>query len=437
MKKIRLFTALSAVLLLGGLASCEPRTDSETSKTPVDSTNYDDVKMTIGVPVEHNEFYDEVITSFKKENPQYANVSFEKVNFGEGDAFSSVSKDVQAAPDVYSFASDQLFNLINAGALAQIGGSYKTAVESENLEGMVNGAKKDNDLYAFPISADNGYFLYYNTDVVKNYSETTTFADVLAACDAANKKFVVPMGDAWYGYGMFAGFGAKYNVTYENGKETKITANYNEAPGLNAANFMIDIANTAGFQYADGGASGDKSVVLNDYIQQNVNNIGAVIVGTWKYTEITQAWGEDKTACTYLPLMKEGDSTTRMRSFIGGKMLGVNKTKPQKNQKVSLDFAKYASSEAIQLKRFEKLSVGPSNIKASENETVAANKSLVGLAEQVKKAGDVQINVPGSFWEAVQGFGASVGFKKEVTKDNVQEKLDKLQENITTITTGK
>ena len=432
MKKKNIICALAiAGILSSGLVSCGGEADKPNpgpGPQPTEKT-----KLKVWAPVEHQEVYKGFVSGFKQENPNYKDVEFELGTCGEGDAYGQVSKDVEGAADVYSFANDQLYNLINVGALAQIGGENKTFVEQNNVQSTVDAAKNlKGELYAYPMSADNGYFLYYNSDVVTNYNEKTSFAEVAEQCAAKNKKFVVPMGDSWYGYGMFAGFGAKYEVKYDDkGKESQITCDYNKEKGLKTGNFMIDLANTEGFQYADGGSSGDKAVVLNDYISKNIDNIGAVIVGTWKYNEISEHWGAEKTKCTYMPLMDKNDSTSRMRSFVGGKMIGVNKT--SKNLKIAHDFAKYITSTACQLTRFEKLSVGPSNLQAMEDEKVKANVALNGLAEQVSKAGDAQINVPSTFWTAVQNFGASVGFTKEITKDNLQEKLNGLVTDITTI----
>ncbi len=129
--------------------------------------------------------------------------------------------------------------------------------------------------------------------------------------------------------------------------------------------------------------------------------------------------------------MTKGDATSRMRSFIGGKMVGVNKQ--SKNTALALQFAKFISDEAAQKVRFEKLNMGPSNINLSNSADVKANKAIAGLAAQVAKAGDPQINVPSTFWTAVQNFGAAACYKKEITAANLQTKLDQLVTDITTI----
>ena len=122
--------------------------------------------------------------------------------------------------------------------------------------------------------------------------------------------------------------------------------------------------------------------------------------------------------------------------FIGGKMIGVNSF--SKNRTLAYYFADYISSYECQMQRFETLGMGPSNLHALEEEEVKANKALSGLAEQVGMAGDAQINVPSTFWSAVQNFGVAVGYQNKtgMTDAQLQSELDKLVEDITTLSSG-
>lgn len=424
MKKSKLFSVLAVCgIALAGVVSCQNQ-GGDNPEAPL--------SLTVWAPLEHQDLYQDFIAQFKEAHPEYADATFELGACSEADAYAQVSKDPTTAADVYSFANDQLYNLINVGGLTRVGGEYETFVKENNSEGMITAASNEaGELYAYPISADNGYYLTYDTSVVTEYDENTTFFDVAAQCAAAGKKFVVPMGDAWYGYGFFSGFGATYEVTYTEGKETAIECDYNGAAGLKAGGFLVDFAGTDGFQYVDGGNSGDQSLVLNNYIGSHADEIGAFVGGTWLYQDAAGVWGEDNTACNYLPLMEEGNTSTRMRSFIGGKMVGVNPNAD--NLVLAHDFAEFISDTDCQLQRFEALGMGPSNLTALENEDVASNKALVGLNAQVAKAGDPQLNVPSTFWTAVQNFGTAVGYQKTVNHDNLQSELDKLVEDITTI----
>lgn len=451
MKKIKLLSlSAMALLALTGAVSCggsgEPTPDQGGDETGDTTNPGGDTgetgaghSITVWAPQEHQELYQKFITDFKTAYPKWKDAEIKLGVCSEADAYGQVSKAPEDAADVYSFANDQLFNLINVGGLSEIGAAYKTEVEANNSEGIVNAAKQGDKLYAFPISSDNGYFLYYDARVVTDYDETTSFADLLADCTAAGKKLGVPVGDSWYGYGIFSGFGAEYSVTYDSeGKETAITCDYDGPNGLKAAKFVDSLARSSSFQYLDGSASGDTSLVLNTYIGDvaKCSTLGAFVGGTWLFNDVAEAWGEENVRCTYLPLMDASDSTSRMRSFIGGKMIGVNGL--SKEKQLSYDFAQYISGYDCQMERFEELGMGPSNLKALEQDEVKADVALSGLAQQVDMAGDAQINVPSTFWTAVQNFGVAVGYQNKdgMTDAELQAELDKLVEDITTLTTG-
>ena len=423
MKKVKLLSLFAIGLMtVAGAASCSSKAD-----------------LTVWAPQEHQELYKQFIEDFKAANPEYADMKIEMGVSSESDAYTNVSKAPQDAADVYSFANDQLYNLIKVGGLSEIGGTYRTEVEKNNSEGIVKAGMQGDKLYAFPISSDNGYFLYYDKTVVTDYDETTTFADVGEQCEAKGKNFSVTVGDAWYCYGVFSGFGAKYEVEYNDaGEETKITCDYDGEKGMKAAEFINSLALTDNFQYLDGGNSGDQALVLNTYIgnADTCKTLGAFVGGTWLFDHVAKAWGEENVGCTYLPLMDANDPNSRMRSFIGGKMVGVNNF--AENKELAYDFAAFISNYDCQMARFEKLGMGPSNLKALEQQSVKENVALSGLAAQVNMAGDAQLNVPSTFWSAVQNFGTAVGYQNKggMTTEQLQSELDKLKEDIVTLTSG-
>ena len=430
MKKLKVLCASAAlVLVAGALVGCQDRGNSSSG-----SGTTKEAGITVWAPLAHQDVYKGFISGFKEKYPEYKDVDIKLGTCEESEAYTNVSKDVESAADVYSFANDQLYNLIKVGALSRVGGENETEVKAKNAKNIVDWCSRGDELYGYPITADNGYYMHFDKSVVTNYDEKTTFFDVLEQCAKAGKKFAVPMGDSWYGYGFFAGFGATYNVTYDDaGKETKIEATYNGEGGLKSGRFLIDMANSEGFQYCDGDASGDNSVFLNTWISANVKDCGAIIIGNWQNKAVLDpAWGENHVQ-TYLPLMKDNETNTtaRMRSFAGGKVVGVNGY--TKSPVLAHKFAAYISGKDAQLTRFTQLGMGPSNSEALETEEVKKDPAVVGLATQIAMSGDAQINVPSTFWTAVQNFGASVGYKKEVNKDNLQEKLNTLNTNITTL----
>ena len=81
---------------------------------------------------------------------------------GEGDAATQMITDVEAGGDLFCFAQDQFARLVQAGALSKLGVQAAEMVRTANDEGAVSASTLDGDIYAYPLTSDNGYFMYYD-----------------------------------------------------------------------------------------------------------------------------------------------------------------------------------------------------------------------------------------------------------------------------------
>ena len=82
---------------------------------------------------------DSMTKSFQELHPEW------KINYtveivGEDVAKDEILKDVEMAGDVYFFASDQLPDLVNSGAISRLGGSTEEMVKTTMSEQVVNTA---------------------------------------------------------------------------------------------------------------------------------------------------------------------------------------------------------------------------------------------------------------------------------------------------------
>ena len=89
----------------------------------------------------------------------------------------------------------------------------------------------------------------------------------------------------------------------------------------------------------------------------------------------------------------------------------------------------------MQLKRFEDVAAGPSNVNAAKSEKVQANVALAALSAQGQFA-VAQTAVPTNFFNAVEAFGVELTAGK-VTASNLSEKLAVMTADIKTITAKK
>ena len=84
----------------------------------------------------------------------------------EADAATQMITDVEAGGDLFCFAQDQFARLVQAGALAKLGVKAGETVAAANDPSVVAAATVGDTLYAYPLTADNGYFMYYDKTVI-------------------------------------------------------------------------------------------------------------------------------------------------------------------------------------------------------------------------------------------------------------------------------
>ncbi|MCI6649437.1 MAG: extracellular solute-binding protein, partial [Lachnospiraceae bacterium] len=100
------------------------------------------------------EVLNQIVTNFKKDNPDFPYTVKSEI-ISESDASNKVLGDINAAPDIFTFADDQLNALTASGILQPITDS---SIKSDNLDAADDAASIDGKLYAYPMTADNGYF---------------------------------------------------------------------------------------------------------------------------------------------------------------------------------------------------------------------------------------------------------------------------------------
>ena len=140
--------------------------------------------LKIWVPEATVEFTKAQVAAFMEANPEYAGYEVSVEPVGEGDAASNMLTDVEAGADIFNFAQDQLARLVSAGALIELSDENAAIVAAENDAGSVAAATMGGTVYAYPLTSDNGYFMYYDKSVV---SDPSTLEGILADCEAIIK----------------------------------------------------------------------------------------------------------------------------------------------------------------------------------------------------------------------------------------------------------
>ena len=332
------------------------------------------------------EFTKAQVELFKAAHPEYANMTVVVEPVGEGDAASNMLTDVEAGADLFGFAQDQLARLVAAGALIDVAPENAEIVAATNDAGSVSAVKMGDVMYAYPMTSDNGYFMYYDKSVV---TDPTNLEAVLADCEKAGKNFYMEINSGWYQTAFF--FGAGCTLTYSTDNSGNIIAmdcNYASEDGVKALKSMIKLAQSP--------------VFVNGSSASNATNLGAIVDGTWDAGVVKAALGENY-AATKLPTI----DGYQLGGFGGFKMLGV---KPQDNEDklAACDaLALYLTSEEVQTARFEAVGWGPSNLNAQQSEAVKADVALSALAEQLQYCIG-QGQYPGEYWTLATALGDDI-----------------------------
>ncbi len=354
------------------------------------------------------------VEKFFADNPDYAGYKVNVQAVGEGDAAGNMITDVEAGADIYAFAQDQIARLVVAGALETVNPDVIDKVKKENDEGSIKAATVGSELYAYPLTSDNGYFLYYDKSVVKDPS---TLEGIIADCEAAGKNFYMEINSGWYQTAFFFATGCDLSYdTDDSGNFTKANVSYASPEGLTALKAIIKLKESEAFQ--NGSAIGEAT------------NVGAIIDGTWDSATCQEVFG-DNYACAKLPTFKGDDGKDYQMSGFGGfKLLGV-KPQTDDDKLAACDaLAYYLAGKDVQIDRYKEVGWGPSNLEAQASSEVKADEALSALAEQLKYT-IPQGQYPGDYWTLATSLGDSIRngeLTSGTSDDQLMDALKKFQE---------
>lgn len=361
------------------------------------------------------EFTKAQLEAFKATSDEYANLTFKVEPVGEGDAASNMITDVEGGADVYAFAQDQLARLVAAGALIDVLPENAEIVKAENDAGSVAAAMMGDMMYAYPMTSDNGYFLYYDKSVV---TDPSTLEGIIAQCEAAGKNFYFEINNGWYIPAFF--FGAGCTLTYDsdaNGNLIACNCDYASENGLKALKAIIEMCKSPNFV---NGSAADKAT-----------NFGAMVTGTWNAATLQGMLGENY-AAVKLPTA----AGFQLGGFGGFKLVGVKPQTDEDKLAVCDAVALYLTSGAVQQARYEAVGFGPSNLAAQQSEAVKADVALSALASQLQYCIG-QGQYPGDYWTLAGAMGDSVMADEydNMTDEQLMEVLTNFQETCKTYIT--
>lgn len=378
----------------------------------------DNVKLKVWAPDAAVNLVKKQIEDFKK---AYSDKKFDitVVAQGEQDAATQMLNDASAAADVFSFPSDQLNKLVDAGVIAPVAKGFTDYVTSSNSEDTIKAGTSKNTLYAYPETNDNGYYMVYDNTVVTE-EDAKTLEGTLAACKKAGKKFIFDAGDGFYACTFAFTAGAKIDGLEEDGITQKFVK-YDEDEAVKTlqafAKLIKEYKGTFTSLNVKNVASGLKN-----------GTCGAGVDGSWD-TKVNQDSLGDKFGAAKLPTIKVGDEDKQLVSMFGYKYIGVNGSSKYPNSAQIL--ALYLSGEECQKQRTEELGWGPSNVNVQKDKVVTESPVLNAIKDQSQNS-CTQVNISSKFWTPMGNLGNKL-VSEEWNPDDADATKKLLQDTITNI----
>jgi len=340
-----------------------------------------------------------MLAKFEEAHPEYA-ITWDVGVCGEGDAAGIVKNDPAAAADVYFYANDQMGTLIEAGALAKLGGSYLESVQANFAQTHVDLLTyTDGGVYGFP-TAPNTWFMWYNKSI---FSE-----EDIKSLNTMLEKGVVsfPMDNSWYTGAFFFGVGG--TVFGPQGIDAAAGIDFGSDLCVEAAKFMVDMAANPNFKNDVDGAG--VAGMLD-------GSIAAMFSGDWDEPNLA-ALGDDL-GCAVLPTFTLANGETyQMKSFASNKAVGVNPN--ASNPKAAMQLAQFLTTPEALALRHELSGYIPA---ATEAKVDSATATVVSAQMASATIAQPVLAEMANFWDPVKNFGLNI-LNGSITHDNAKEMID-------------
>ena len=394
-KTLALVLALVMVL---GLAACSGnKTETQTTE-PTTSTGSSALAGTYDITVWVGEAAVDLtkkqIEDFNSSN-EYG-IKFNATVNGVSEATSAdqMLVDISVGADIYCFAQDQFARLVQGNALAELDAEAAKIVKAANDPGVVAAATSGEKMYAYPLTSDNGYFMYYDKSVIPD-EDVDSLEKLIEDCEKAGKYFAFETNtSAWYIASWFFATGCVSEwTTDDNGGFISVKDTFNSPEGLVAVKGMKKLVDS---KFHVSSSSGDEFA----------SDAAIVVTGTWNFDAIQKLLG-DHMGVTDLPSFEVDGKEYHLGSFNGCKLMGVKPQSDATRQLALQLLAEYLTDEARQMERFNELSWGPSNLNAQASDAVQNNPGLAALLKQ-NQYSRPQGQIHGAWWDIAKVIGDDV-----------------------------
>jgi len=406
----KFFLLLLSVSLLLAITACKNQTQPEEERQETAEV----VQLTVWGAEEDEALLQQIFDSFQRHYAGQAEFRITYQAQSESSCKDVLLGDLENGADVFAFADDQAAALAAAGALDPI--ENEAEIRAASLPAAADAASVDGVMYAYPLTADNGYFLYYNKAYFSE-EEIQSLNRMTDAAARAGREVTMDWSSAWYVYSFFGNTGLEIGLN-EDGITNYCTWNSADGPirGVDVAQAMLDIASSPGFS---------SRTDLDFLAGVQDGSVVAGVSGVWNAMAIEQAWGENFGAAK-LPLFTCAGQEVQMASFSGCKLIGANAYSQHPQWAARL--AEWITNEENQVLRFTMRGQGPANLNAANSPETQASPAIAALLAQ-SEFSHLQ-RVGGKFWDPVTVFAASMA-QGNPSRESLQAQLDRMTEGVT------
>ena len=348
--------------------------------------------------------------AFAEAHPEY-NITWTTEIVGEDTAKEQILKDVGAAADVFFFANDQLEELVNAGAIARLGGDTETMVNETIAPSVVATAKVGDALYGIPFT-HNTFFMFYDKTLMDE-NDIKTLEGIVGKDTPDNVyNFYFESAGGWK-LGAYY-YGAGLSIFGPDGSDLSAGVDWNNETGVAVTNYLIDLINNPKVAY-------DGEIAVSELIEDH--RLGVWFDGSWNYDLYKGILGDDLGLAT-IPTFNPDGNDYQMLGFYGSKCIGVNAQ--SKNMAAAVAFAAFLGNEENQLLRYELSGQIPANMAAGASEAVASDPLATVIVDEANNASVAQPTntvFSSRYWTYANAIPTEIR-SGQITKDNVQQKLD-------------
>ena len=343
--------------------------------------------------------------AFAEEHPEW-DLTFRYGVCPEGDAAQKVGTDPEAAADVYMISNDRIPDLLQEGAIVELGGIWVDKIREANTETAVQTVTYEDGIYGVPFAV-NTWFMYYDKSVFSK-------EDVKSLDRMLEKgKVAFPLNNSWYLAAFYVGNGC--TLFGEDGMDGDAGIDFGGEKGVQVTEYLADLVKNPRFVTGDVGTHDDAKAFFS---------------GEWDYQKALDRYGENLGIAPAPTFTIDGEAK-QMKAFAGSKALAVNPATKlyQNHPEIAVALASWLGRADAQLAHYERRNVIPADITVDVGDDALA-AAMMETMEYATVVQPLQVKMS-YYWDPASAMGEALA-NGRVTHGNAAQKTEAMNRAMNT-----